>query len=104
VNKKRKNAEKMESSGASKDSTNKYELKLYNLFKSHDHKAAGSLDRESLLKLCVTLDLKERGETLVKSLITKSHKRVTFQEFREGLLNILADDSFNSPGKQNSRP
>jgi ninein len=91
----------MESGSGSKDSTNKYELKLYNLFKSHDHKSTGSLDRESLLKLCITLDLKERGETLVKSLITKNHKRVTFQEFRECLLNILEGASSDSPGKQN---
>jgi ninein len=90
----------MESSSAPKESTNKYELKLYNLFKSHDHKSTGSLDKESLHKLCITLDLKERGETLVKSLITKTHKRVTFQEFRECLLNILEGASSDSPGKQ----
>jgi hypothetical protein len=97
---------KMESGGGLKSinsdlsiSANKYELKLYNLFKNHDQKSVGSLDKDALLKLCTTLDLKERGESLVRCLIKKGHKRVTFQEFREGLLNILAEDTANVAGE-----
>ena len=69
-----------------------YEQKLYNMFNSFDVQHLGSLDRDSLANLCTTLELKDRGPKLVARLITNSDSRVTFREFKEGLLNLLGTD------------
>lgn len=76
-----------------------YEQKLYNMFKSFDVQCMDSLDKESLIKLCTSLELKDRGPKLVSNLINdKIQNRVTFKEFKEGLLNLLGtevDDDIN---------
>lgn len=70
-----------------------YEQKLYNMFKSFDNESKDSLDKESLMNLCITLELKDRGAKLVANLIDdKVNNRVTFREFKEGLLNLLGTD------------
>lgn len=70
-----------------------YEQKLYNMFKSFDTQNVDSLDKEALIKLCTTLELKDRGPKLVANLIdNKRNNRVTFREFKEGLLNLLGTD------------
>ncbi|XP_058056636.1 blastoderm-specific protein 25D [Anopheles bellator] len=77
-------------------SSDPYEQKLYHMFQSHGTGDGSSgLDREALLKLCLTLELKERGHLLVKCLLSGSKTRVSFREFREGLLNILGE--FDEP-------
>ncbi|XP_053677512.1 uncharacterized protein LOC128727609 [Anopheles nili] len=78
-------------------SSDPYEQKLYHMFQSHgtgdgsdDDASSGlGLDRNALLKLCQTLELKERGHLLVKCLLIGSKTHVSFREFREGLLHIL---------------
>lgn len=71
-----------------------YEQKLYNMFNSFDIQSMGSLDKEALVELCRTLELKDRGNKLVASLIdTKRKNRCTFAEFKEGLLNLLGTDA-----------
>lgn len=76
-----------------------YEQKLYNMFKSFDVRSMDCLDKESLTKLCTSLELKDRGPKLVANLINdKKQNRVTFKEFKEGLLNLLGtevDDDSN---------
>lgn len=62
------------------------------MFQAQDVDSCGRLDREALLKLCVTLELKERGHLLVKCLLNEDNDRVTFKEFREGLLQILGEE------------
>lgn len=70
-----------------------YEQKLYNMFKSFDTQLVDSLDKEALIKLCTMLELKDRGPKLVANLIdNKRNNRVTFREFKEGLLNLLGTD------------
>ncbi|XP_052864474.1 uncharacterized protein LOC128271079 [Anopheles cruzii] len=77
-------------------SSDPYEQKLYHMFQSHGTGDGSSgLDREALLKLCLTLELKERGHLLVKCLLSGSKTHVSFREFREGLLNILG--GFDEP-------
>ncbi|XP_049282383.1 blastoderm-specific protein 25D isoform X2 [Anopheles funestus] len=71
-------------------SSDPYEQKLYHMFQSHSTgDGTGGLDRDSLIKLCRTLELKERGHLLVKCLMTGCKTHVSFREFREGLLHIL---------------
>lgn len=76
-----------------------YEQKLYSMFKSFDVHSMEGLDKESLIKLCTSLELKDRGPKLVTNLINdKKQNRVTFKEFKEGLLNLLGtevDDDSN---------
>lgn len=74
--------------------TDPYEIKLFHMFQSHDVNRVGCLDREALIKLCKTLELKERGQLLVNNLLQKPNSKdkqnkVTFIEFRQGLLNFL---------------
>lgn len=70
-------------------SSDPHEQRLYHMFQAHDVDSRGALDREALVKLCRTLELKERGQQLVKCLLRDEKSRVTFKEFREGLLHIL---------------
>lgn len=73
-------------------SVDPYEEKLYNMFRSFDIHARGSLDKESLNNLCATLELKDRGPKLVACLIKCANNRVTFKQFKEGLLNLLGTE------------
>lgn len=76
------------------NTTDPYEQKLYNMFKSFDVQSMDSLDKNALIDLCATLELKDRGPKLVSNLIdTKQNNRVTFSEFKEGLLNLLGTDA-----------
>lgn len=83
------------------NTANPYEQKLYNMFKSFDIQSLGTLDKNALMDLCTTLELKDRSVKLVANLIDpKRNNRVTFNEFKEGLLNLLgttdADDNDDS--------
>lgn len=76
-----------------------YEKRLFELFKNHQGKdQGGGLDRDGLVKLCMSLELRDRGEALVKLLTTKAAARndngwlVSFQDFRAGLLQILGEE------------
>lgn len=76
---------------------------MFQSYASGDSNAVG-LDREALLKLCFSLELKERGQLLVKCLFSGSKTHVSFGEFRQGLLHILEGDikdSLTSPDTRN---
>ncbi|XP_055309722.1 blastoderm-specific protein 25D isoform X2 [Sitodiplosis mosellana] len=76
------------------NTTDPYEQKLYNMFKSFDTQSIGTLDKAALLELCTTLELKDRTTKLVANLIDpKRNNRVSFNEFKEGLLNLLGTDT-----------
>lgn len=77
-----------------------YETRLFELFKSHQGKN-GRLDRDGLIKLCMSLELKNRGEALVNLLSSRKSQSspttegtwlVSFQDFRAGLLEILGEE------------
>lgn len=85
------------------NTTDPYEQKLYNMFKSFDMQSLGSLDKSALLELCTTLELKDRSAKLVANLIDpKRNNRVTFNEFKEGLLNLLGTDTDDNDNDDNS--
>ncbi|ETN60186.1 blastoderm specific protein 25d [Anopheles darlingi] len=86
-------------------SSDPHEQKLYHMFQSYasgDSKAVG-LDREALLKLCFSLELKERGHLLVKCLFSGSKTHISFGEFRQGLLHILEGDLKDSLASSSTR-
>lgn len=86
-------------------SSDPYEQRLYQMFQAHDVGSCGGLDREALLMLCLTLELKERGHLLVKCLLGNGDKtRVTFKEFREGLLQILGGDEQDESSNHQTSP
>lgn len=76
------------------NTTDPYEQKLYNMFKSFDTQSVGTLDKIALMELCTMLELKDRSDKLVANLIdAKRNNRVSFNEFKEGLLNLLGTDT-----------
>uniref|UniRef100_A0A2M4A526 Putative rho-associated coiled-coil n=1 Tax=Anopheles triannulatus TaxID=58253 RepID=A0A2M4A526_9DIPT len=86
-------------------SSDPHEQKLYHMFQSYasgDTNVVG-LDREALLKLCFSLELKERGQLLVKCLFSGSKTHVNFGEFRQGLLQILEGDLKDSLASSGTR-
>lgn len=88
------------------NAANPYEQKLYNMFESFDTQSLGTLDKTALMELCATLELKDRSAKLVANLIyPKRNNRVTFNEFKEGLLNLLgtADTDDNDDSITNGK-
>lgn len=79
-----------------------YEKRLFELFKNHQGKDQTGLDRDGLVKLCMSLELRDRGEALVTLLTSKRTATkndngnekwlVSFQDFRAGLLQILGEE------------
>lgn len=75
-------------------SSDPYEQKLYQMFSSHDVAGTGSLDAAALVRLCHTLDLKDREALLVETCVRNAESlsgRVTFKGFKDGLLTLLGD-------------
>lgn len=70
-----------------------YEQQLLAVFESCDEENRGSLDRKSLEQLCSKLQLEEQGLELMDYLLgnDKSSRRVTFTEFKDGLLTMLRE-------------
>ncbi|XP_049835601.1 ninein-like protein isoform X2 [Schistocerca gregaria] len=70
-----------------------YEQQLLAVFESCDEQNTGSLDRKSLEQLCSKLQLEEQGLELMDYLLgnDKSSRRVTFTEFKDGLLTMLRE-------------
>lgn len=66
-----------------------YEQQLLKVFSSHDIDNCGSLDRDGLIQLCLTLQLEEQGGELIRCLISEKRPRASFSEFKEALLNLL---------------
>ncbi|XP_019761673.2 blastoderm-specific protein 25D [Dendroctonus ponderosae] len=82
-----------------------YEQQLLKEFNSHDIDNVGSLDRDGLVQLCLTLQLDDQSSELVHSLLGDHQRRATFAEFKEALLNLLARmQNQKSPTKTPSSP
>ncbi|XP_069682970.1 ninein homolog isoform X3 [Periplaneta americana] len=79
-----------------------YEQQLLAVFESCDQDQSGSLDGHGLEQLCEKLQLEEQGFQLMKCLLgnTASNKRVTFPEFRDGLLALLGEDQGERPERR----
>lgn len=72
--------------------TDPYEEKLFSLFASHEN-GSGFLDLSGLNSLIQTLQLKERGSLLISLLLKNgTRSKVTFNEFREGLLQVITSE------------
>nr|XP_049696318.1 blastoderm-specific protein 25D [Helicoverpa armigera] len=70
-------------------SMNRYEKQLYTVFKKFDVDNEEALDRSAVHKLCDALQLEDRGAALVNTLFERRSDRVTFAQFRNGLLAVL---------------
>lgn len=66
-----------------------YEQQLLKVFNSHDIDNCGSLDKDGLIQLCLTLQLEEQGSELIRCLLSEKRSRATFGEFKDALLNLL---------------
>lgn len=101
--------------------TDPYELKLYQMFQSCDSQQNGYLDEAAVGHLCGMLELQDKGSVLIANLASGantnctsggSQMRVTFENFKEALLNFLGMEldnmhegstslSFNNSGLSN---
>lgn len=72
-------------------SLNQYEEQLYSVFKTFDVDNEEALNKAAVLALCDALQLEERGAALADSLFERRTQRVTFAQFRSGLLAVLGD-------------
>ncbi|KAJ0175373.1 hypothetical protein K1T71_008532 [Dendrolimus kikuchii] len=79
-------------------SMNQYEKQLYSVFKTFDINNEEALDKSAVQALCDALQLEERGTTLADALFEECSGRVTFAQFRNGLLAVLGDSSESTPG------
>ncbi|XP_063240819.1 ninein-like protein isoform X6 [Bacillus rossius redtenbacheri] len=72
-----------------------YEKQLLVEFESCDEAREGSLDLSGLQQLCDKLQLDDHGQELMAYIVgcqfTEPNKRITFQEFRAGLLAFLEE-------------
>lgn len=68
---------------------NHYEKQLYIVFKTFDVDNEEALEKSAVQELCDALQLEDRGATLIESLFERHPGRVTFTQFRNGLLSIL---------------
>ncbi|XP_050310369.1 ninein isoform X2 [Anthonomus grandis grandis] len=66
-----------------------YEQQLLKVFNSHDLGNCGSLDKDGLSQLCITLQLEEQGNELIRCLLNEKRSRANFGEFKDALLNLL---------------
>ncbi|CAG9785353.1 unnamed protein product [Diatraea saccharalis] len=71
-------------------SMNPYEEQLYTVFKTFDVDNEEALNKSAVLDLCDALQLEDRGATLVDNLFERRSDRVTFTQFRNGLLSVLS--------------
>uniref|UniRef100_A0A1L8DD27 Putative blastoderm-specific protein 25d isoform x2 n=1 Tax=Nyssomyia neivai TaxID=330878 RepID=A0A1L8DD27_9DIPT len=76
--------------------SDKYEQKLYQMFSSYDTEEKNTLNREELTKLCITLELRDAGASLIADLFPevppKTEKRVSYGAFKEALLKFLGNE------------
>lgn len=79
-------------------SMNHYEKQLYTVFKTFDVDNEEALDKSAVQALCDALQLEEKGAALVGTLFKERSDRVTFDQFRNGLLTVLGDSSDSAPG------
>ncbi|XP_049868116.1 LOW QUALITY PROTEIN: blastoderm-specific protein 25D, partial [Pectinophora gossypiella] len=78
-------------------SLNQYEERLYSVFKTFDVDNEEALNKAAVLQLCDALQLEQRGAALVDTLFERRDQRVTFAQFRSGLLAVLGDPPPPSP-------
>lgn len=83
-----------------------YEQQLFSVFESCDECGRGYLDRKGLEQLCDKLQLEEQGVELINCLLEekRSLNRVTFPEFKDGLLAILGERQKKLDSSRRSSP
>lgn len=84
---------RMSSSVADDAAVNSYEKQLYTVFKTFDVDNSEALDRAAVHALCDSLQLEDRGSALIDTLFEHRSDRVTFAQFRNGLLAVLGADT-----------
>lgn len=78
-----------------------YEQQLLAVFESCDQDQSGCLDGHGLKQLCEKLQLEEQGFELMRCLLGSSlGKKVTFAEFRDGLLALLGEVQGERPNRR----
>ncbi|XP_053612896.1 ninein homolog isoform X2 [Plodia interpunctella] len=80
-------------------SMNHYEKQLYSVFKTFDVDDEEALNRSAVVQLCDALQLEDRGAALVDSLFERRTDRVTFTQFRNGLLSVLGGGDSSTVSK-----
>lgn len=79
-----------------------YEEQLFKVFSSHDSDNDGSLDHPGLLQLCETLQLQDKSDDLITSLLRNHHRsKATFPQFKDALLQLLGNMQNTSAKDQN---
>lgn len=78
-----------------------YENKLFQMFQSFDKEAHGKLSEVNLKSLCTALELRDSGSVLIKEL-TKCKDRVSFTEFKDGLLKFLSTEMMDNNNRGES--
>ncbi|XP_018336876.1 ninein [Agrilus planipennis] len=67
-----------------------YEKQLFTVFESYDYENCGTLDERGLTQLCQSLHLEDQASELIQQLLKEKKKhRVTFTDFKSGLLTLL---------------
>ncbi|CAK1549306.1 unnamed protein product [Leptosia nina] len=74
-------------------SMNHYEKQLYSVFKTFDVENDEALNKQAVLDLCDALQLEDRGAALVDTLFESQGSRVTFTQFKNGLLSVLGGEA-----------
>ncbi|KAM8920814.1 ninein [Pelodytes ibericus] len=78
-----------------------YEARLKELFDSFDCTGTGSLGQEELTDLCLTLQLEDVASTLQQALLQDNPLgRVHFDQFKEGLIDVLSSRLSNKDSFQ----
>lgn len=83
---------------------NRYEKQLYTVFKTFDVDNEEALDRSAVHELCDALQLEDRGAALVNTLFERRTDRVTFAQFRNGLLAVLGGTGSDSAPASTAPP
>lgn len=80
-----------------------YEQQLLSVFDSYDHDHLGSLDRDGLTQLCITLQLEEQSSDLIRCLLKDPKtSRATFTDFKDALLTLLGNMQHGNKTKTTS--
>lgn len=73
-----------------------YENKLFQMFQSFDKEAIGKLSEVNLKSLCTALELRDNGAVLIQELVKHKGYRVSFEEFKDGLLHFLGSEMMDN--------
>lgn len=78
------------------ESKDPYENKLFQMFQSFDKEAHGKLSEVNLKNLCTALELRDNGADLISQMVKCKGYRVSFPEFKDGLLHFLGTEMMDN--------